>query len=353
MVHKTAKEYRELLERMLMAAGADEANARCVAAHLVASELAGVETHGVRPMEHYIQSIESGELKPAARPEILQETDNSALISGNWGWGHVAAEFGVNVAIAKAQATRIAIVSLVQLHHIGRVGHYGELAAAQDMVAITAGAGYCVNRRRAVPYGGREKLLDTNPFSVAFPNPKEPDRRPVLLDYATTFRAQGALQLMAQRDQPAPPGFVIDKEGQPSIDANELALDGAMLPFGTHKGYALMMAVEYLGRMISGSDDYADKGDGGDDMFGHQGVTMIVFRADLFRSQDSYNDAAWKMAQSARAVAPAPGFDRVRMPGDPEADTRARRRAETIPIADDLWAMLEEQGVKVGVRLEA
>ena len=112
MVHKTAKEYRELLERMLMAAGADEANARCVAAHLVASELAGVETHGVRPMEHYIQSIESGELKPAARPEILQETDNSALISGNWGWGHVAAEFGVNVAIAKAQATRIAIVSL-------------------------------------------------------------------------------------------------------------------------------------------------------------------------------------------------------------------------------------------------
>ena len=70
MVHKTAKEYRELLERMLMAAGADEANARCVAAHLVASELAGVETHGVRPMEHYIQSIESGELKPAARPPI-------------------------------------------------------------------------------------------------------------------------------------------------------------------------------------------------------------------------------------------------------------------------------------------
>ena len=265
----------------------------------------------------------------------------------------MAAEFGVNVAVKKAKAVGIAIVSLVQLHHIGRVGHYGELAADQGMVAITAGAGYCMNHRCAVPYGGREKLLDTNPFSVAFPNPKESDHRPVLLDYATTFRAQGALHLMAKRNQTAPPGFGIDKEGHPSTDANELSLGGAMLPFGTHKGYALMMAVEYLGRLISGSDDYVNKGDGGDDMFRHQGVTMIVFRADMFRSEDSYTDAAWEMAQSVRAVSPAPGFDCVRMPGDPEAETRARRSVGAIPITDDLWAMLEEEAEKLGVRLEA
>lgn len=352
MVHKTAEAYCSILKNLLMAAGADEANASCVAAHLVGSELAGVETHGVRPMAHYIHAIQAGELKAKEKPRILRETDTSVLITGQWGWGHVATEFGVEVAIEKARKAGIAIVSLVQLHHIGRVGHYGERAAAEGMVAIIAGSGFCLNGRRAVPYGGRECVLDTNPFSVAFPNPKEPDHRPVLLDYATTFKAQGALHLMAQRGQAAPPGFVVDKDGHPSIDAGQLALGGSMLPFGLHKGYALMMAVEYLGRLISGSDDYVDQGDGGDDMFRHQGVTMIVFRADLFRSEASYNDAAWEMAQSTRAVAPAPGFERVRMPGDPEADTRAQRSADSIPIADDLWSMLEEQAEKVGVRLE-
>jgi len=52
----------------------------------VGSELAGVETHGVRPMDYYIRGINAGELKPTAKREILRETAPSALITGNWGW---------------------------------------------------------------------------------------------------------------------------------------------------------------------------------------------------------------------------------------------------------------------------
>ncbi len=348
MILKTAEELHRIVKSMLLAAGAGEEHAEIVAEHLVASELAGVETHGIRPIWLYFKNIREGQLQPAASPEILEETATSALISGGWTFGHVAAKFGMEMAIEKAAKSNIAIVSLVQLHHIGRVGFYGEMAAAAGMIGITVGAGYCMSGRRAAPYGGRERLLDTNPISIGFPNPSEPDQRTMLLDYATTFRAQGALFLANLRGQEVSPDFVIDRDGNPSTDADMLAQGGSMLPFGKHKGYALMMAVEYMARIFSGSDAHIDP-NRGSDMFRHQGVTMIVFKADLFRPMEEYAQSAYEMAQSARAVAPAPGFDEVLMPGDPEANARAKRRKEGIPIADDIWAMLTENAEKLGM----
>lgn len=345
---KSAEDLVTLLKSMFTAAGVSDRHAGIVADHLVASELAGVETHGLRPLWLYFRNIREGQLLPNANPKILEESATSALITGNWTFGQVAAKFGMEVAIQKAAKSGIAIVSVVQLHHIGRVGHYAEMAAAVGMCSIVAGAGYCKSDRRVAPYGGRAAVLDTNPIAMGFPNPKEPDGRPMLLDYATTTRAQGAVFLAKLRGQSLPPGFVIDKEGNSSIDPNVLDHGGAMLPFGSYKGYALMMAVEFLARLVSGSDDHIDP-NRGDDMFRHQGVTMIVLKADLFRSMANYSQSAHEMAQQARSIAPAPGFDQVRMPGDPEADTRATRQEGGIPIAEDIWKMLTEQATTLGL----
>jgi LDH2 family malate/lactate/ureidoglycolate dehydrogenase len=348
MTLKTAEELHLLTKSMLLAAGAGDEHAEIVAEHLVASELAGVETHGMRPIWLYFKNIREGQLLPAAEPEILEETATSALISGGWTFGHVAARYGMDVAIEKAATSNIAIVSLVQLHHIGRVGYYGEMAADAGMVGIIVGSGYCTPGHRAAPYGGREGLMDTNPISIGIPNPTEPDQRTMLLDYATTYRAQGALFLANMRGEEVSPEFVIDRDGNPSTNADILAQGGHLLPFGKHKGYALMMAAEYMARIVSGSDEFVDP-DRGSDMFRHQGVTMIVFKADLFRPMERYAESAYQMSQRARAVAPAPGFDEVLVPGDPEANARARRQDEGIPIADDIWAMICENAEALGV----
>ena len=348
----TAQKLHDTLTRVLLAAGATEGNADIVAEHLVASEQAGVATHGLRPVYIYLKDIASGQLLPAAEPAILEESPTSALITGNWTFGQVAAKFAMELAIEKATAANISIASLVQLHHIGRLGYYSEMAAAAGMAAIVVGAGYCRPEQRTAPYGGRGKVLDTNPISIGFPNSQEPDGRPVLLDYATTFKAQGALFLSKIRGEQLAPGFVIDPDGNPSTDPNVLDNGGSMLPFGTYKGYALMMAVEYLARIISGSDDYIDPNHG-DNMFRHQGVTMIVVKADLFRSMQSYADAALEMSQQVRAVPPAPGIDKVRMPGDPEADARIESASEGIRIADDVWQMMADQAVTVGIDVNA
>ena len=350
MILKTAEELHGIIKTMLLAAGAAEGHAETVAGHLVEAELAGVETHGIRPAWLYFKSIREGQLLPKADPKILEESATSALVSGQWTFGQVAAKHGMEIAIKKAGQSNISVVSLVQLHHIGRVGTYSEMAAEAGMIAIVVGSGYCKPVGRAAPYGGRERFLDTNPISIGVPSPAEPDGHPMLLDYATTYRAQGALFLANMRGEEVPTDFVIDRDGNPATDSNILDLGGAMLPFGRHKGHALMMAVEYLGRIFSGADEYIEPSKG-DAMFRHQGVTMIVFKADLFRSMGEFAESVRQTSSQARAIAPAPGFDRVRVPGDPEAEARADHRRSGIPIADDIWGMLAENAELLGVEI--
>ena len=50
----------------------------------------------------------------------------------------------------------------------------------------------------------------------------------------------------------------VDKEGNPSTNPDDFFDGGAHLPFGGHKGYTLMMAAEFLGRIFSGSDEFVD-----------------------------------------------------------------------------------------------
>src|SRR5581483_418051 len=335
---KTADELYALVKEMLLAAGADESNASDVAAHLVSANLSGVDTHGVWHVGGYVKGIQNGDIVPDAHPQIVRESPTSALVSGNWTFGQVAAKYAMSVAIAKARAQNIAIVSLIQSHHIGRLGYYVELATAQNMGAMVWAGGYGEQEPAAVPYGGRTRVLHTNPISIGLP--LEPDH-PMMFDFATTALS-GVKVVNAQRQGKAlPPNTIVDKDGKPTTDPNDFFAGGAHIPFGEHKGYGLMMAAEFLGRIFSGANAYADAARGGPIMR-HQGVTMIAFRTDLFQTAEQYEKTAREMEQRVHAVPPAPGFQEVLVPGDLEFRTRQTRQREGIPVDDAVWQSLME-----------
>lgn len=335
---KTEQECYALTRQILLGAGASESNANDVAEHLVSANLSGVDTHGMWHLAGYVKGVQAGDIVPDAAPSILRETPSSALVSGNWTFGQAAAKYAMTVAIDKARTQDIAVVSLVQAHHIGRLGFYVEMGAAQGMIAMVWAGGYGAVEPAAVPYGGRERVLHTNPISIGMP---AGDESPMMFDYATTAIA-GVKVVNAQRNhEQLPPGCIVDKDGNPTTDPNDFFAGGAHVPFGGHKGYGLMMAAEYLGRILSGSDAYADPSRGGPIMR-HQGVTMIVLRADLFQAPEQYAQTALEMKERVRAVPPAPGFKEVLSPGDLESRTRERRRREGIPIDPEMWQTLQE-----------
>ena len=345
---KTADELHAIVRDILVAAGADEAGANRVAEGLVSANLSGVDPHGVYHLLEYVDVIKKGFIVPNAKPETITETPATALVTGNWTFGFVTAKFALDLAVSKARANGIAIVGMVQCGHIGRLGEYAEMAAAEGMVSLTWAGGYSEDQQSTVPYGGRGKVLHTNPLSIGFPGGEE---TPMVMDFATTVGSGSKIMVARDRKERLPPGSIIDKDGNPSTDPEDFLNGGAHLPFGGHKGYAIMLAVEFLGRILTGSDDYAEPHRGG--IYNrHQGVTMIVHKADLFQPLERFASRADEMERRLRAVPPARGFREVLVPGDLEARTRVVRQRDGIPVPDDIWESLSGLGATLNVKID-
>jgi LDH2 family malate/lactate/ureidoglycolate dehydrogenase len=338
MVVVPADELRDLVRQVFKAAGADQRNADRVAEALVSSDLCGVETHGVWHVPGYVAAIKAGDIVPTAWPEILSETATTALVSGNWTFGHVTAMYAMEVAIQKAQAQNVAVVGIVKAGHIGRLGEYVELAASKGMISQLWGGGQSVEVPSAVPYGGRKRALHTNPVAMAFP---VGGGAPMMFDIATT--AVAGVKVVNARDQnkPLPPDCIVDQDGNPTTNPADFFAGGAHVPFGKHKGYAFMMAAEFLGMVLTASNRYADPKRGGP-IFRSSGTTFIVMKADLFRPMDEFLAHGEEVCSRIRSVPPAPGFKEVLVPGDPEARTRAVRSREGIPMPKALWQKISE-----------
>ena len=339
------RDLHDVVRRVLDAAGASAENATRMADALVKSNLRGVDTHGVFHLAGYVQAILDGKLDATASPCIVRETANTALVDGNRTFGHVAAKFATDVAVRKAKENDVAVVGMVRSEHIGRLGEYAEMAASEGVVAIVSGAGYMLGNKVAAPYGGSKGLLSSNPIAIGFPGGEEPG---MVFDYATTAMANSKMNLYKMRNEELPAGTVIDKDGYPTTNPSAVQEGGYLLPFGGHKGYALMMAVEFLGQVLVGSDAVEDDGMGTPSMV-KQGVSIIAIRADVFRQDADFRRRADELVREARSVPPAPGFKEVMAPGDPESRAQAQRSAEGIPVPDKVWQLIVEAGESVGV----
>ncbi len=345
MVIKTAAELDTFIRKVLTAAGADERNAVRVAEALVSSSLCGVDTHGILHLPGYVEQIQTGTILPTAWPEILQEDATSAQISGNWTFGHVTAKYAMEIAIQKASTHNVAIVSTVQVNHIGRLGEYAEMAAAKGMFSMVWAGGFAEEKPVTVPYGGRQPVLSTNPIGIGFPGG---EGHPLIVDYATTAIAGSKVMIARDKGAPLPPDSVVDQNGNPTTDLAAYDDGGAHLPFGVHKGYALMLAVEFFSRILSGSDAFAEEDRGGP-IFRNSGVTMLAVRADLFQPSAEYAACADEFTDRVRSVPPAPGFEEVLIPGDLEARRREARTRDGIPIPPPLWQRLQDLADSLGL----
>jgi len=336
---------REVAARVFQAVGSPEPIARRVGDALVDANLAGHDSHGVIRIPQYVAAVRDGEVLPAAAPKVLRERASSALVDGGWGFGQVTAEHATRIAIEKAKAEGLAAVGAVRCNHIGRVGEYSEMAAAEGVVAFVTTGGFGGRGGRAAPFGGREGILGTNPLSFGFPGA---DGTAMLVDFATTAVAAGKIQVARAKGTPLPPGAILDKDGNPTTNAEDFYQGGVMLPFGGHKGYALALVVELLGRVLTGADDYAE-GNRGGPVYGRSGALVVALDAALFRDREGFTREVEGTLARVRAVPPAPGFDRVMVPGEPEAQTRKSRLAQGVYVEDATVAAIRQTAAELGV----
>ncbi len=330
---------------ILRARGASAGIAADVAAHLVRAERSGHASHGLSILPGYLEAVAAGTLDPVATPRCVHDDGVFLAFDGLRGYGQHVGRVAMDAAIGRARSAGACLLTVRNSHHLGRAGHYGEMAAEAGL-GLLAFLNVVGRPPMVAPFGGAEARLSTNPLCFAWP--AAPGREPWLLDFATSGIAANKARLMAASGEPLAPGLMIDGEGNPTTDAQALFEPhaGSLLPFGAHKGYALGVMAELFAGVLSGGATIAP-GNARDGALRNNLFAVVVDPA-------RFGDAGWQ-AEEGGAFAdylagcpPAPGTDRVLLPGEPEAAVRAAT-TETLEMNDAAWALFADCARATGV----
>lgn len=330
----------DLSRAIFIAAGAPDDIAQVVAGALVKANLMGHDSHGVLRVARYVDRIRQQGLDPAARPKIARRTGGVAVVDGQWGFGQIGARFGTELVRDIARTDGTGCVVLSRVNHIGRVGEYAEMLAKEGLASMlfTGSSGL---RGAVAPFGGQDRIFGTNPITWSVP--VKEGRPPLVVDFATAGTAEGKLAVAASKGVTVPEGLLLDREGNPSVDPNSFYEGGALLPFGGHKGYGLSLMVQIMGGALGGLPE--------EGKFGNP-TLIIAWSIDAFVPAEQFQEQVEALLQRIKDSRPAPGFEEVLLPGEPEARTLARRTEEGIPVPEPTWQGLLDLAQELGAEAD-
>ncbi len=326
--------------RMFSALGTPHDLATLMATSLVGANLCGHDSHGVQQLPIYAPAVQNGGLLPAARATVSAPGAMLAtlIVDAALGWGPPAAFLAADRLIERATSFGVAAAVIRRCHHIGRVGQYAEHFAAAGMIGITM----CNSGAGGAPFGGRARMLGTNPIAIGVPRPG--GQAPVMIDGSTTMVAGNKLKVLFDKGLPAPAGWLIDRAGNATTSPAEYLEGGSLLPLGGHKGYGLGVMVELLGGLLSGSSAafLPDFGPG-------NGVLMIALRPDAFVPMPDYLVQVERVCAALKASPPREEGGEVLLPGEPEQRARLQRSTTGIALPDATWQLLQDLATSLGV----
>jgi uncharacterized oxidoreductase len=332
------------IESIVAAGGSDEREARLVAENLVGANLAGHDSHGIGMIPRYVESLKEGGLRPNQHPKLNFDGGALLALDGQAGYGQVIGLEATDMAIARAKQHGVAVMALANSHHLCRIGQWAEQAVAQGMVSISFVN--VISRPIVAPYGGSDARFGTNPCTIGVPLPGRP---PLILDMATSAVAQGKIRVAHNKGEKVAPGLLIDDAGNPTTDPRYGVIEpfGALTTMGMHKGYGLAVACELLGGALTG---------GGTQHTGERakkrvlnGMLSILIDPARLGTAQVFGAEAAAFVEWVKNSPAAPGFDKVRLAGEPELEMRARRLERGIPVDATTWREIHAAGAKLGV----
>ena len=341
-----AETLTEIAGKLLIAGGMTERDAAIVSNHLSGANLAGHDSHGIIRIIQYMESIEKGTVAPAGCPRVIRESKCAAQIDGDKAFGQVAFAKALELAIDKARLHGAGLVAMSNHDHTGRIGHYAEEAARQDMAAfVCCGKLGSAKLGECAPFGGLEARLGTNPIAMAFPY--LPDA-PILLDFATSVAPEGKIRVSRARGESLPDDWVISNKGKPSNRPEDYYAGGTILPLGGwsggHKGYALSFMTVIFAGILSHLGVNPDIWDGS---------FLLIFDPQNFIPLESIST---HVANTVKAVKNTPlqdGVSEILVPGEREARIRRQRLKNGIQVEDSTWRQISNlmklHGIKVAV----
>lgn len=329
--------------------GVPQEEARICADVLIASDLRGIESHGVGRLKYYYDRIRRGQHRVETEMEIVKETETTALVDGHHGMGHVIAYRSMRMAMDKARKYGLGAVAVRNGTHFGIAGYYVLMAAQEGMMGFAV-----TNTRPSIaPTFSTEPMLGTNPIAFAAPSDMG---YPFCFDAATSITQRGKIEVLARAEKPVPEGWVIDAEGNPLTDADRILKDlgaatAAFLPLGGagellagYKGYDLATVVEILsaslcdGKFLKDLLGFAEDGSHRPYMLGH---FFLAIDIEHFIPLDLSRRITGQIMRALQNARKTPGEERIYVAGEKEHENEKRVRKQGIPVNPNMRQELQ------------
>lgn len=241
---KYQKEKAEIVEK-LTALNLSKEQAEVIADCFATADEWGVTSLGERILPAHIDKLRHGGYNLNPNLKIIRQTAAFALVDGDNAFGPVSATFCMNLAMENAKKVGVFQVFSRNNNTVGPAFYYPLKAAEQGLIGIL----FSNSPAQMAPFGGKEKMLGTNPFSVVIP---VPGHDPIVIDMATSIVAKSKFKQYKEAGKQLPDGWALDENGKPTNDPDE-GIKGFVLPMAGFKGYGIAMLIDILGGLVSGA----------------------------------------------------------------------------------------------------
>lgn len=333
---------QEFTKQVFVRVGVPPEDAATEAEVLVWANLRGVDSHGVQRVEGYVDALQKGFMKAKPNIQIIQQTPASLTIEADHALGPVVTKFAMRQVIEKARDMGIGFGLIRNTTHQGAMGYYALMAAKEGM----AGLAIVCNPPNMAPHGARAAGVHNSPIAIAVPGK---NRRPLILDMATSVAAAGKLSVAIDKGISIPPTWAIDEQGKPTTDPK---LAKVLLPAGGPKGSGLALMFECLSSLMVGNPLLAPTLlRTGQVSRGTQNSAIAAINIGTFTDLEAYKENVDKTITGIKSLPTAEGFDEVLVPGEPEDRVHEERLRNGIPLPEGTIVKLRNVAAKLQIAL--
>ncbi|HEX9646055.1 MAG TPA: Ldh family oxidoreductase [Alphaproteobacteria bacterium] len=332
----------DVVVAIFRACGMGAGDAALLADTMVTADLRGVHSHGCLRVPDYVAKLSGGGADARGRPRVLSARGAAVVVDGGNAMGQIAAAFAIDRAIERAARVHVGVAAVGGSNHCGAMDYYAMRALPHDMIGIAT-----TNALPTMaPWGGRDKILGINPLAIAVPAGAE---APLVIDTAFSASSHGKIRVFRQKGLALPEGWASDAEGRPTTDPS-VAADGLLQPIGGYKGtgFALMMGI--LSTVLSGAAFGTRLGSmATGPKPGRDGHFLMAINIAGFVPPATFKAEVDGIIRELRASRPAPGHERVMLPGEREREAAEAYARDGIPLSAETIVGITAAAARLGV----
>jgi ureidoglycolate dehydrogenase (NAD+) len=333
---------------LLKAAGLSLTDAQLVGTMLVATNLRGIDSHGIARLPHYLRRIRQGSIRPQPNMTLERLAPAAARLDGDHGLGHLVMHRAATEAIQLARQAGAGWVAVRNSSHCGALALFGLQIADAGMI----GMAFTHVDPMVLPFGSKQGFCGTNPLCITAPRAKngadELESGALCIDMATSKVPWNTVANAAMEGVPIQPGWAVDRDGRDTTRAEDVV---SLYPVGEYKGSGLGLLIDVLCAMLSDSAYGPDIPKMYGDLDKTRNLGGLVGAIDIARfvPLERFTARVNEMLCRWGALPPAQSGGQVLYPGQPELLTRRRRLQDGIPVGLKLLQELESLGSEYGI----